>query len=171
MKNFFFISKLLILVSRSFLCLSPTGAGEQIRKKETVHCPVCRTSWQYPLPSLSLSPSSQLVTQPFLPVSVPMGSGEAGEGGLGGLRLKSLSSSHVHLTGEKAVMVEKIKKVYSCTCINYSRVSETVWKHKSFSEEDDQSSLASPGVRCRRGGRSPLPRLEDSRDDHHSHLA
>ena len=121
MKNFlkkdnFFISKLLILMSCSFLCLSSKGAGEQIRKKETVHCPVCRTPWQYPLLSLSLSPSSQPVTQPFLPVSIPMGSSGAGEAGEGGLRLKSLSSSHIHLTGEKAVMVEKIKKVYSCTC-------------------------------------------------------
>ena len=91
--------------SVSIVCV---GAGEQIRKKEVVQCPVCRTSWQLTTPS-----PSKLGGKSFLQVSIPVGTEGGAVGGVsGGLRLKSLSpSQQVQLSREKVVMLEKIRKV------------------------------------------------------------
>ena len=75
-----------------------------------VQCPVCRTSWHHSSPS-----PSKRGSQSFLQVSVPVGA-EGGRGAMGGggggLRLKSLSpSQEMHLSEEKVIILEKIRKV------------------------------------------------------------
>ena len=79
-----------------------TGAGEQLRKNEPVHCPVCWTLWPHATPTISPSSGGPSM----MPVSVPVGA-EGGES-LGGLRLKSLASAP---GSEKAELREKLKPV------------------------------------------------------------
>ena len=81
------------------------GAGEERRKNEAVHCPVCWTLWPHATPTISPASGGLSV----MPVSVPVGA--EGGGSLGGLRLKSLSSTHMSLSTEKAELVEKLKLV------------------------------------------------------------
>ena len=98
------------LITVSLLCPS-LGAGEEKRKGEEVHCPVCRATWPYttPITSPSSGPS-------IMPVSIPVGicGHGSGEGGmLGGMRLKSVSPAYLSqvLSAEKSQLVEKLKSV------------------------------------------------------------
>lgn len=103
-------SSLYHLVTISLLCPS-LGAGEEKRKSDEVHCPVCRAIWPYttPITSPSTGPS-------VMPVSVPIGTCgyRSGEGGMvGGMRLKSVSPAHPSqiLSAEKSHLVKRLKSV------------------------------------------------------------
>ena len=102
-----FSEKMRLFVTISFLC-PPLGAGEEKRKGEEVHCPVCRAIWPYTTPITSPSAGPTV-----MPVSVPCGY-RSGEGGmLGGMRLKSVSPAHPSqvLSAEKSHLVERLKSV------------------------------------------------------------
>ena len=96
------------LITVSLLCPS-LGAGEEKRKSEEVHCPVCRAIWPYttPITSPSSGPS-------IMPVSIPVGmyGHGSGEGGML-MRLKSVSPAYLSqvLSAEKSQLVERLKSV------------------------------------------------------------
>ena len=82
-----------------------SGAMEERRRNEPVHCPVCRTIWSYHMSS----PSSNFVPD-MMPVSVPVsGSGGVVSGRKG--HVSSGSSGNLILSQQKAELLEKLKQV------------------------------------------------------------
>ena len=88
-----------------------SGAMEERRKNEQVHCPVCRALWPYP----QSSPSSNLVLD-SMPVSVPVEGAESTMRGSGPVG--------VILGDNKITLLESLKDVRNeCEC-TFNRITQ-----------------------------------------------
>lgn len=82
--------------------LTPTGAMEERRKNDPVHCPVCRALWPYHM----TSPSGNFSLD-AMPVTVPV----TGESGVGVSPLAKVSSGTLMMSREKVELLDKLKEV------------------------------------------------------------